>query len=132
MATPSSLLAWKIPWTEQPGGPGGSWGHNESAMTERLSTHTCTQSFHIAPIFQNQMVCISQQSAFKTPTSVLPLQRKLFSVLNDSKICRNIHVFLFSYFFYKLVLTFFFINSLEFIIKIKMLTRSVSDNKYYR
>ena len=133
MATHSSLLAWKSPWTEQTGGPGVSWGHSESDRTERLSTHTCTQSFNMAPIFQKQMVCLSQQYAFRAPTSVLPLQKKLFSVLNDSKICRNVHVFLFCYFFYKLVLTFLFLLIVwNFIIKIKMLTRSVSDNKFYR
>ena len=45
MATHSSLLAWKIAWTEQPGGPGGSWGHSESDMPGRLSTnmHTIIQ-----------------------------------------------------------------------------------------
>ena len=42
MATRSSILAWKIPWTEQPGGY-SHWGHKESDTTERLSTHT---SFH--------------------------------------------------------------------------------------
>ena len=31
MATHSSILAWKIPWTEEPGGP---WGCRESDMTE--------------------------------------------------------------------------------------------------
>ena len=34
MATHSSILAWKIPWTEEPGGLYGSWGHKESDMTE--------------------------------------------------------------------------------------------------
>ena len=30
MATYSSILAWEIPWTEEPGGPWGSqkFGHN--------------------------------------------------------------------------------------------------------
>ena len=32
MATHSSTIAWKIPWTEEPGTP---WGHKESDMTER-------------------------------------------------------------------------------------------------
>ena len=36
MATHSSILAWRIPWTEEPGGY-GPWGHNESDTTERLS-----------------------------------------------------------------------------------------------
>ena len=37
MATHSSILAWKIPWTEEPVGyiP---WGHEESDMTRRMST----------------------------------------------------------------------------------------------
>ena len=35
MATHSSILAWKIPWVEEPGGP-QSTGHKESDTTERL------------------------------------------------------------------------------------------------
>ena len=34
MATHSSILAWKIPWTEEPGGLYSPLGHNESDMTE--------------------------------------------------------------------------------------------------
>ena len=37
MATHSSILAWRIPWTEEPGGL-QSMG---VTMTERLSTHMC-------------------------------------------------------------------------------------------
>ena len=33
MTTHSSILAWKIPWTEEPGGL-QSMGHKESDMTE--------------------------------------------------------------------------------------------------
>ena len=36
MATHSSILAWKIPWTEEPGRPYSPWGHKELIMTERL------------------------------------------------------------------------------------------------
>ena len=32
MATHSSIVAWEIPWTEEPGGL-QSWGHKESGMT---------------------------------------------------------------------------------------------------
>ena len=32
MATHSSILAWRIPWTEEPGGP-QSMGHKESDTT---------------------------------------------------------------------------------------------------
>ena len=38
MATQSNILAWKIPWIEEPGGL-LSMG-SESDTTERLSTHT--------------------------------------------------------------------------------------------
>ena len=31
MATHSSIFAWEILWTEE---PGGSWGHKESDTTE--------------------------------------------------------------------------------------------------
>ena len=38
MATHSSILAWRIPWTEEPAGY-SSWGHKESDTTEYLSRH---------------------------------------------------------------------------------------------
>ena len=38
MATHSSILAWKIPQTEEPGGL-SPWGHKESDMTEQPSMH---------------------------------------------------------------------------------------------
>ena len=38
MATLSSILARRIPWTEDPGGLYSPWGRKESDMTERLST----------------------------------------------------------------------------------------------
>ena len=34
MVTHSNILAWKIPWTEKPG------GHKEYNMTEHTHTHT--------------------------------------------------------------------------------------------
>ena len=44
MATHSSILAWRIPWTEEPGGL-QSMGHKESDMTGQL-THTQGQCAH--------------------------------------------------------------------------------------
>ena len=41
MATYSSILAWKIPWTEDPGGL-QSMELRASDATERLNTHTNT------------------------------------------------------------------------------------------
>ena len=43
MATHSSILAWKIPWTEEPGGL-HPWGRKESDTTERARTHTHTHT----------------------------------------------------------------------------------------
>ena len=44
MATHSSILAWRIPWTEEPSGLHKRklipWGHKASDTTERLNTHT--------------------------------------------------------------------------------------------
>ena len=37
METQSSVLAWRIPWTEEPGRLHSPWGHKELDMTERLS-----------------------------------------------------------------------------------------------
>jgi len=39
MATHSSIFAWRIPWTEEPGGLYSPWGRKELEMTEQL-THT--------------------------------------------------------------------------------------------
>ena len=34
MTTHSSILAWRTPWTEEPGGLYSPWGHKESDTTE--------------------------------------------------------------------------------------------------
>ena len=40
MANRSSILAWRIPWTEEPGGLYSPWGCKESDMTEHKSSST--------------------------------------------------------------------------------------------
>ena len=46
MAIHSSILAWKIPWTEEPGGPQsmGSQrvGHDRATNTDGVSSNSCT------------------------------------------------------------------------------------------
>ena len=37
MATHSSILAWRIPWTEEPGGLYSPWGPKELDVTEWLT-----------------------------------------------------------------------------------------------
>ena len=46
MATHSSILAWEISWTEEPGQL-SPWSHRELDMTEQLSmhAHTCTHRY---------------------------------------------------------------------------------------
>ena len=51
MATHSSIFAWRLPWTEEPGGVQvgySPWDRNESDMTEcqhvRAHTHTHTHT----------------------------------------------------------------------------------------
>ena len=39
MATPSSILAWRIPWTKEPGGL-QSMGRKESDTTEQINAFT--------------------------------------------------------------------------------------------
>ena len=34
MATHSNILAWRIPWTEEPGGLHSPWGRKESDTAE--------------------------------------------------------------------------------------------------
>ena len=48
MATHSSILAWRIPWTEEPGGY-SPWARTELDMTEQL-TFTFT-SFYRVPLY---------------------------------------------------------------------------------
>ena len=44
MATHSSILAWEIPWTEEPGGLLRPWARKELDTTEQLKTTVCTSS----------------------------------------------------------------------------------------
>ena len=49
MAPCSSVLAWEIPWIEEPGGLQGPWGHKGSDATERLSAHTLKEAVYCSP-----------------------------------------------------------------------------------
>ena len=51
MATHSSILAWRIPWTEQPGGLQSLWGLQESDVTEQPSTHSSSLSGNRLPAY---------------------------------------------------------------------------------
>ena len=49
MTTHSSILAWRIPWTEEPGGL-QSMGHKELDMAEVIQ-HACMQTKEDPPRF---------------------------------------------------------------------------------
>ena len=56
MATHSNILAWEIPWTEEPGGY-SPWGHKELDVTEQLSCNN-----HTLILFMFLRSCLSGKS----------------------------------------------------------------------
>ena len=63
MATHSSILAWKIPWTEEPGC--SPWGHKESDKTE-ATEHRMQHSIKWESSFLNgnlETLCLKQTEA---------------------------------------------------------------------
>ena len=66
MATHSSILAWRIPWTEEPGRLQSMWsqrvGHNSA--TEHMCTHTFSsvQSLSHVPLFATPLTAARQAS----------------------------------------------------------------------
>ena len=65
MAPHSSTLAWKIPWTEEPGGL-QSMGSRKSDTTERLPS-----TFHF-PALKKEMATHSSVLAWRIPGTVEP------------------------------------------------------------
>ena len=50
MATDPGILAWRIAWTEEPGGP---WGRKKSDATERLTlTQFTSVPRHVETVFE--------------------------------------------------------------------------------
>ena len=56
VSTHSSILAWKIPWTERSLVGCSPWDHNESDTTERLSIHACIISWQASQTYVNEML----------------------------------------------------------------------------
>ena len=69
LATHSSVLAWRIPWTEEPGGP---WGGKESGTTERLPDETVTCSWGERAT-RHAFSCVLREVTFDPSPSFLPL-----------------------------------------------------------
>ena len=65
IATHSSALAWKIPWTEEPGGLCSGVG-KQLDMTEKLNTQAhCTLS--LKPIYKRTFLALSFSSPSPPP-----------------------------------------------------------------
>ena len=54
MATHSSILAWKIPWTEEPVGY-SPWGRKELDMTEQLQMVTAAMKLKDASSLEGKL-----------------------------------------------------------------------------
>ena len=66
IATQFSALAWKIPWTEEPGGLCSLWGCKQPDMTEKLNTQAhCTLS--LKPIYKHTFVALSLSFSSPSP-----------------------------------------------------------------
>ena len=71
MTTHSSILAWKIPWTDESGGLHTAHGVAELAMTDGLSTQTHTHTHtHPEP---------------RTVKTQLLIKENLFNLVQETK-----------------------------------------------
>ena len=69
MANQSSILAWKIPWTEEPGGlqymvlP--RVGHNRATLTHSLTDNKISESLKLPRFLKNNFLRILDQKSKK-------------------------------------------------------------------
>ena len=69
MATHSSTLAWKIPWTEEPGGLPSMGSHGVAKSQTQLSDFTFTFHFHA---LEKEMATHSSVLAWRIPGTEEP------------------------------------------------------------
>ena len=55
MATHSSILAWRIPWTEEPSGY-SPWGCRESGRTEHLTLFTQLYLIYLCMLVKSRAI----------------------------------------------------------------------------
>ena len=78
MATHSSTVAQKIPWTEEPGAGYCPWGRKESDTTER---------FHLFTVVSSDS--LSQQLSFTENCSCfVPVPKAIEEVQTNLHVCR--------------------------------------------
>ena len=59
MATHSSILAWKIPWTEEPGGLPSMGSHRVGHEWSDLAEAAAFLFMAITPLYRYSMICVS-------------------------------------------------------------------------
>ena len=67
MATHSSILAWEIPWTEEPGSLQSMGSQKESEMTQQLNNNQCTHThieFSVSTLISKKLKEFSFQGKF--------------------------------------------------------------------
>ena len=84
ITTHSSILAWRIPWTEEPGGVYNSWGHKKSDTTNWLTlSHSSIYLIYLPTCFLFVMcLSISQQPRPSTHRSIYPSVNQQSSYLS--------------------------------------------------
>ena len=75
MATHSSILAWRIPWTEKPGRLYSPWGFKESDKTKHALHYTTSVNVYVCAD-----VCICPHLCAHTHMTVICRKEKRKSV----------------------------------------------------
>ena len=97
--THSSILAWRIPWTQEPGGLQSMGSHKSQTQLKQLSTHTSPYLFHRADVRNrkdNAFRSIATQWSLRCPITELAssgeglespgaLMLRVFVVLSSSE-----------------------------------------------
>ena len=92
-----STIAWKIPWTEEPGRLHGPWGRKESDTTERLHFHLHILSGHSLEEYINLYSLQQGMWSFKLISLFISEIEEFFLILAEH----------FDFFFYELLINTF-------------------------
>ena len=63
MAIHSSILAWKMPWTEEPGGLQSMESQSQTRLSDRLQ-HTVEVLTNLTVVIISQYICVSKHNVF--------------------------------------------------------------------
>ena len=82
MATHSSILAWRIPWTEEPGGlqsmRSERVGHDGAALTH-THTHTNKLTLVVYKLIKNLLARLAQNNKIWSSVIIIDIQQVCWS-----------------------------------------------------